>query len=292
MYKAIRTLRIIIALIAMAVPTVALVMGYDTIFRHMQMLVSLIAGSLICLVFWLVVSLIYGRIYCSTVCPLGTAMDCVSFAGRMAERRRRDYRYREPSTKVRIGFFVAAIVLILCGGSVLPTLLDPFTAYARTVETLIARPLHLLGIGKDIEAVRFSLSATALGAAYALFVVVFAWRRGRRLCNTACPVGTLMGFAARRSVFNVDINTDKCINCGECERVCKSGCIDLINHTVDFSRCVVCFDCMTVCPNDAITYRAGRHRLRMPMLQTTAGAGGDSASADCRPPVRKSLKKK
>lgn len=278
MYKAIRTLRIVIALIAMGVPTVALVMGYQQVFHHMQMLVSLIAGSLVCLVFWLVVSLIYGRIYCSTMCPLGTAMDCVSLLARTAERRRRDYRYRPAAQKVRMAFFCAVVVLILCGGSILPTLFDPFTAYARIVETLVARPLHLLGLGDDIDAVRFSLSATALGAAYALFVVVFAWRRGRLLCNMACPIGTLMGLAAKRAVFHVDINTDKCINCGECERVCKAECIDLINHTVDTSRCVVCFDCMTVCPNDAITYRTGRHRLRMPMMQTTAGSG---TAAEC-----------
>ncbi len=271
MYKAIRTLRILIALIAMVVLSVALIMGYQKVFHHMQMLVSLIAGSLVCLLFWLVVSVIYGRIYCSTMCPLGSAMDCVSLLGRVAERRRSQYRYSPPFSKVRISFLAAAIILILCGGSILPTLLDPFTAYASIVETLLARPLHMLGLGTDIEAVRFSLSASALGAAYALFIVVFAWRRGRLLCNTACPVGTLMGFAAKRAVFHVDINTDKCINCGECERVCKAECIDLINHTIDVSRCVVCFDCMTVCPNDAITYRTGRHRLRMPMMQTTAG---------------------
>ena len=68
-----------------------------------------------------------------------------------------------------------------------------------------------------------------------------------------------------------DINTDKCINCGECERVCKAGCIRLSDHTVDASRCVVCFDCMSVCPNQAITYRQGRHRLGMPMMQPSGG---------------------
>lgn len=290
MYKTIRTLRIGLALICMGVPTVALIMGYSAIFSRMQSLVSLIAGSTACLVFWLAVSLVYGRLYCSTVCPLGTAMDGVSLLGRLVERRSRAYRYRQPSAKVRITFFTIAIVLILCGGTVLPTLLDPFTAYARTVEALIARPLHLLGIGADIEAVCFSLTSTALGAAYALFVVVFAWRHGRRLCNTACPAGSLLGFASRRAIFHFDINTDKCINCGECERVCKSGCIDLCNHTIDTTRCVVCFDCTAICPNDAITYRSGRHRLSMPMLQTTAGSR--NAEADCSADIQKKITEK
>lgn len=249
----------------MGLPTWALLGGYESVFSNMQMLTALLSGSLVCLIFWVAATLIYGRIYCSAVCPLGTAMDCAAAAERLLSRRRRNYRYRDPLPVLRFVFLLLAVVCIFLGGPLVPTMLDPYTNYARMVEEFIVHPL-----GLQSEGMRFTLSTLAIASASMLLITVFSWRRGRILCNTVCPVGTVLSLPARKAVFHADINTDKCINCGECERVCKAECINLIDHTVDISRCVVCFDCMAVCPNGAITYRYGRHRLGMPLLQATA----------------------
>lgn len=275
MYRSIRIIRIVMALVTLAVPTVALVVGYDSVFRNMQILTALISGSIVSLIFWLLATWIYGRIYCSVICPLGTAMDCAAALERLASRRRRAYRYTEPSNRVRWVFLSLAVIFVLVGGPLLPTLLDPYTEYARMVENLIVRPL-----GRSGEAAVFTLSSFAVASLVFIGIVLCSWRRGRIICNTVCPVGTLLGVAARPAVFHPDIDTDKCINCGECERVCKAGCINLIDHTVDTSRCVVCFDCMAVCPNNAITYRQGRHRLGMPMMQATDGPREAFAAPD------------
>ncbi len=83
MYKSIRYVRVVISLIAMAVPTWALLAGYESVFVRMQILTALLTGVAVCLIFWALVTLVYGRIYCSTVCPLGTLMDCVAAGGRL-----------------------------------------------------------------------------------------------------------------------------------------------------------------------------------------------------------------
>lgn len=261
MYRTVRIIRIIISLIAMAVPTWALIAGYDSVFVRMQILTALLSGAAVCLVFWAVVALIYGRIYCSTVCPLGTLMDCVSAFSRAVRRKKSDYRHCEPASRTRVVFLIIAFALMLTGSAAVPALIDPYTGYARMIQQFIIVPLHL------DDAVLFSLSAMGIASLTVIVVVGFAWRKGRRLCNTFCPVGTLLGVASRQAVLHFDINTDLCINCGECERVCKSECINLIDHTVDSSRCVVCFNCTSVCPNGAITYRTGRHRLGTPLMQ-------------------------
>ncbi len=273
MYKSIRIIRILLALVTMAVPTWALVVGYESVFRNMQILVALLSGSLLCLMFWLLATFVYGRIYCSVLCPLGTAMDCASAGWRVLRRRRRNYRYRPPSNAVRMTFLFIAVVFIVMGGSVLPTLLDPYTDYARMVNEFLVRPL-----GRHADGVRFCMSTFAVAAVVLAGIAGCTMKHGRILCNTICPVGTALSVVSARSFFHPDINTDKCIDCGECERVCKAGCIRLTDHTVDNSRCVVCFDCMAVCPNDAITYRQGRHRLGMPMME--AAASGPSSSMD------------
>ena len=273
MYRSIRIVRIVISLIAMGVPTWALVAGYDSVFVRMQILTALLSGVAVCLIFWAVVTLVYGRIYCSTVCPMGTLMDCVSAAGRYARRQRSAYRYRREARRTRAVFLMLFFVSLLVGGTIIPTLLDPYSAYARMVEELLARPL-----GHAETPVRFAVASMAVACATALVVLAFAWRQGRLLCNSLCPIGTLLGFGARRSYFHIEIDPDRCINCGECERVCKASCIKLPEKTVDTSRGVVCFNCTAVCPDGAIAYKSGRYRLDMPMMQALDGGGSSSQS--------------
>lgn len=262
MYRSLRMLRIFIALVSLAVPTWALLAGYESVFVRMQILTGLLTGVLVCLAFWLIVTLIYGRIYCSSVCPLGTAMDCTAKGWRMALRRSRDYAFKPASTRTRIVFFLILLAAVLSGSAFLPTVLDPYSAYARMVEELIARPLGLQAVGA-----RFTASALSLAIVTAAAIIFFTRRRGRIICNTVCPVGSALGWVARRPVFHIEIDPDRCTNCGECERVCKCECINLIEKTVDTTRCVVCFDCTAACPCGAINYKAGRHRLSTPMVQ-------------------------
>lgn len=274
MYKPVRIVRIVISLIAMAVPTWALLAGYDSVFVRMQILTALLSGASVCLLFWLVVTLIYGRIYCSTACPMGTLMDCVSAVGRIVGRRRCSYRYVPPSQRTRVIFLIIALGTFIIGGAFFPTLFDPYSAYARMVDELVARPL-----GLNPAAVSFTASSLAVAGVTALAVGLAAWKNGRIGCNTVCPVGTILGYVGSKSYFHIEIDPDKCINCGECERVCKAQCIKLPEKIVNNSRCVVCFDCTTVCPNDAILYKTGRFRLDMPMMQTVGDGGAAKGSS-------------
>lgn len=270
MYKSIRILRILISLLALGVPTWALLAGYESVFVRMQIFTALLSGASVCLLFWLIVTLVYGRIYCSTACPLGTLTDCVGAASRIIRRRGKHFRYSPPATRTRIVFLIVAFATIISGFSILPTVFDPYSAYARMVEEFVARPL-----GLDYGAFAFTLSSLAIAVLTAVAVVAMSWRRGRLLCNTVCPVGTILGYTASKPLFHIEIDPDRCINCGECERVCKAECIKLPEKIVNPSRCVVCFDCTAVCPNGAITYKSGKYRLDMPMMQPTAqGDGG------------------
>lgn len=269
MYKSIRFLRIVISLLALGVPTWALLAGYESVFVRMQIFTALLSGASVCLLFWLIVTLVYGRIYCSTACPLGTLTDCVGAASRIVRRRGKSFRYSPPATRVRIVFLIIAFATIISGFSILPTVFDPYSAYARMVEDFIAVPL-----GLDRGAFAFTLSSLAIAALTAVAVVAMSWRRGRLLCNTVCPVGTILGYTASKPLFHIEIDPDRCTNCGECERVCKAECIKLPEKLVNPSSCVVCFDCTAVCPNGAITYKSGKYRLDMPMMQPTAQGEG------------------
>ena len=262
MYRLIRIVRIVISLIAMGVPTWALIAGYESVFVRMQILTALMTGVSVTLLFWALVTIVYGRLYCSTVCPLGALMDCVSATSRMLRRKKQAYRYRKPSPKTQFVFLLLAILFMLTGVSIVPTLLDPSSAYARMVTAFLVAPL-----GNAEAPLRFAIATLSVAGFTAVTVVAVAWKHGRLLCNSICPVGTVLGYGSRRPYFHFEIDPDRCINCGECERVCKSACIKLPEKLVDNSRCVVCFDCVTACPNNAMTYKNGNYRLGMPMMQ-------------------------
>ena len=244
-------------------------------------------------ILWLIVTLIFGRIYCSTVCPAGTYQDICARLRRIGRNRaRHDYHYEPPMTRTRYISLAIVVLTVLLGLPLIISLVDPYSIYTRFCVNLL-NPLLKATLGDrfiadgipDVAcaAELHLMGASLLGLIISLLSMgILAWlaaRNGRTFCNSICPVGTTLGFISRNSIFHIDINTDKCIQCRNCEHVCKASCIDLIDHVVDSSRCVTCFNCITVCPNDAIRYTTERHQLAIPMMQKIPFAGAGSANA-------------
>ena len=100
-----------------------------------------------------------------------------------------------------------------------------------------------------------SLPTFLVAAVTFVTLIVLAWRNGRTYCNTICPVGTVLGFFSRYSLFRPVIDTEKCNGCGLCARKCKAACIDSSKHRIDYSRCVDCMDCIDACRQGAVGYR-------------------------------------
>lgn len=256
--------------------------------RTVQLWPAVAAFAFTVFVPWIALTLLLGRVYCSTVCPLGTAMDCASRL-RVAKPllgRRRDYRYSPPVPALRYGVLAGTVALMALGLYLIPSLLDPWTLWERFATRLLAL------CGLDVPEPPAAALNVALGVTTGLLVtavtmgacLLLAWAGGRTVCNTVCPVGTTLGIVSRYAVYQPDIDTDKCIGCGRCADVCKAHCIDLHDHTVDGSRCVVCFDCITVCPNDAIHYTATRKQLAWPLAQRTVATALNTPDQHTRQP--------
>ena len=217
-------------------------------FADLQLVPAALALSLPVLAFWLVVTLLFGRIYCSTVCPLGALFDL----GARFRPARKVYRYKRPLNAVRFGFLLMALLAMLLLTPPVRNAFEPYGLYAALVSNIAD--------GKALLAACIAAGATGVLAA-------IAYRRGRIFCNTLCPLSAPLGLAGRNAAFHIDINTDRCIQCRKCVDVCKAECINLDDHVADMSRCVVCFNCLPVCPNEAIAYTLNRHALATPMMQ-------------------------
>ena len=231
-----------------------------------QLLPAILAVNVGVVVALVLLTLIFGRLYCSVICPLGVMQDGFARLGLRSKKNR--YAYSKPKTVLRVGVFVLFVVLLVGGVGSLFTLLAPYSAFGRIVTNLL-QPIWM-GVNNLLAAVAAHFDsyafyavevwwrgAASLATALVTLVVVgwLAWRGGRTWCNTICPVGTLLGFISRFALLRPVIDTTKCNGCGRCARNCKSACIDPKHHTIDMSRCVVCFDCLDSCKQGAISYR-------------------------------------
>lgn len=211
-------------------------------------------------------TLVFGRVYCSAICPLGVLQDLFIRASRWLGWAGR-YRYARPMQRAALLVFAIGVVLLSLGYSGLFGFLDPFSAFGRLVGDL-ARPVLVaannvvagfLGSFGIYRIYRVSMGGASIGAAgfslaLLLLPLVLSLRRGRLYCNLICPVGTLLGLVSRWSLFRVRIDRGACVKCGDCISVCKAECIDLKKGAVDAARCVACFNCLSVCPEAGVRY--------------------------------------
>lgn len=256
-YKALRTGRIVLSTLCLLVLGAGLSGAGGVVgalagkVSAAQIVPALLAGAGLWIVFWTVATLLMGRIYCSTACPLGTLQDIAArvMSGKLKGYMTR-YRYRSIPMIVRLLALVVFVEAISLGAVGIAHWLDPYADFAL-----------LFGVGAGTTA-----AAVIGGVTVGLTAIISARIGGRTLCNTVCPMGCALGALSSVALLRFDINPDLCIHCGACERTCKGGCINSTVSIVDNSQCVTCFDCTAVCPNGAITWRRGRHRLQWPLL--------------------------
>lgn len=233
-----------------------------------QFLPAVLALNFVVIVILLVLTLLFGRIYCSVICPLGIFQDCVSNLSSRRKGKKARFSYSKEIKWLRYGVLVLFVIALVAGLNALVALLAPYSAYGRMVQSLLA-PVWQWGnnllawIAERQDSYAFvtkevwlkSLPTLIVAAVTFIVVVVLAWRNGRTYCNTICPVGTTLSFFSRFAMFRPVIDKSKCKSCHACERKCKAACIDVDNHKIDYSRCVDCFDCIDSCRLGALKYR-------------------------------------
>ena len=232
-----------------------------------QFLPAVLALNAIVIVLLLALTLIFGRIYCSVICPLGVFQDVAAWL----RKKRNRYTYSPAISWLRYVMLGIFIVALIAGIGSLVALLAPYSSYGR-IATNLFQPIWMLGnnlfaaIAERVDSYAFyktdvwlrSLPTFIIAAATFVILVVLAWRNGRTYCNTICPVGTVLGFLSRFSWFKIRFDVDKCRDCSLCSKNCKASCIDYKTHTVDYSRCVVCGNCVDKCKFGALSYAPGK----------------------------------
>lgn len=231
-----------------------------------QLIPAILSVNVIVIFLLLLLTILFGRIYCSVICPLGVLQDIFIWLGGKAKKNR--FSFSPAINWSRWLMLAIFIICLIAGVHFIVSLLEPYSAYGRIASNLLA-PIYdwtnnlfayiaerydsYAFYSVDVWVKNWIVLSVAIATIVILFTVSFIY--GRSYCNTVCPVGTFLGFISKYSIFRPVIDTTKCNSCGLCARNCKSSCIDNKNHLIDYSRCVVCMDCIGKCKKGAINYK-------------------------------------
>ncbi|MDE5844340.1 MAG: 4Fe-4S binding protein [Muribaculaceae bacterium] len=239
-----------------------------------QFLPAVLALNVGVIVLLLAVTLLFGRVYCSVICPLGILQDIFTRLGAYSKKRKYRFAYSPAVKWLRYSVLALFLIALVAGIGSFVALLAPYSSYGRIAQNLFSPiVIAINNVAADIaeyhNSYAFYTKDTWIKAmpvfviAVVTFVTLFvlAWRNGRTYCNTTCPVGTVLGFLSRFSWLSPMIDKSKCNACGLCSKRCKAACIDGKNHVIDYSRCVACMDCIDTCTHGAISYTKRRKQV-------------------------------
>ena len=269
-----RRIRLIVALVFFILITLLFLDFTGTLhgwfgwLAKIQFLPAVLALNVGVILLWVVLTLVFGRVYCSVICPLGVFQDVVSWFSGQRKKKKYRFSYSPAVSWLRYGMLGVFIIAMIAGMGAVVALLAPYSSYGRIVSNLFA-PVYQWGnnvlayFAERSDSYAFyetsvwlkSLPTFIIAAVTFVVLVVLAWRNGRTYCNTICPVGTALGFFSRYSLFRPEIDAEKCTNCSLCSRKCKAACINYKDYRIDYSRCVTCMDCIDSCKHGAISYK-------------------------------------
>ena len=187
---------------------------------------SLFALILISSIFLL--TLLFGRFYCSMLCPFGILQEIVNL---IYDKLRKKLPNSEYIKKTPYKYYVCALSfgLLLSGSALIIKYIDPYTIFGSYI------------------------SLCKYGLIFTLIILVLVFFKNRLFCTSICPVGAILGILSKFAPFKMYINNN-CVKCKMCTRYCPSKCIDIENKNVNNENCVKCLKCTSKCPKGAIRY--------------------------------------
>ena len=209
--------------------------GVETLYTYLAsgLFVSKIHdSSLVLAAIVLIMSFLFGPVFCGWICPLGTVQEWVSKIGRKLFKRRFNHfvplKLDNVLRYLRYGVLVWVLYVTATSGSLLFEAYDPYFALFNFWSTEVAWT-----------------SLAVLGVTLVLSVFV-----ERPWCKYACPYGAVLGLTNLFRVFSIKRAESTCKADGACSIMCPMNIqVDTVK-TVRDHQCISCLECTSeaICP--------------------------------------------
>ena len=217
-------------------------------------------------------TLLFGRVWCGWFCPLGTLLEWTS---------PRRSRQKAPGERLRLLKYLLLFAILMAAvlGNQTLIVLDPITILNRTLATAVWPALryavvtieellyqapvlwgpldavHGAVIQPIFQEVQPVFSLAVLSALLFIALVALNWLAERFWCRYLCPLGGLLGLLSKLSMVRRTVS-ESCSHCARCMHGCPTGTIDPADgYRSDPAECIVCYDCLIDCTGDDIGFR-------------------------------------
>ena len=195
------------------------------------------------------IGMFFGRAICGWVCPFGFIQDLLHKIPLFKKSKIKNlpgHNILKYLKYVVLMVFVILLPLLITGKS--GTGSPWFCEYICPDGTLLGG-IPLAIASAEVRAAigwRFALKMAIL-----LLVLILAIKAYRPFCKYLCPLGALYSLANPISLYRYEVDHDKCVSCGLCQKVC--GMDIKVYETPNSPECIRCGKCKKACPKGAIT---------------------------------------
>jgi polyferredoxin len=199
----------------------------------------------------LVIALLWGRVFCTSGCPLGAIQHLIY-------KKKKSYKLPIKISRylkiMPILILFATVYFSITGTIYLGCELDPYKPIFFTGKAWFEQGIALL-TGFPMEH-KLLLSFGILGWIYLFITLALGYWVERPFCRLLCPYSAILGLFSLVSLKPRTIDKAKCTSCNLCVKACPTQAITISKkeeiQKVSNYDCIQCNRCSDRCKQDAI----------------------------------------
>lgn len=191
-------------------------------------------SSFILMAITILTTILFGRVFCSYLCPLGAIQEWLRSLGRKMGVKK---DLELPASVDKYARYLKYPIMIFIAyysfktGDLFFRNYDPYNA--------------LMHFGNEYEEKMFAYGILAIVLFSALFSKNW-W------CRYLCPMGAFLAIIKKISPFKIVRDNKSCVSCGICDKVCPANLNIKNADAIKSVDCISCLSCVSDCPESSL----------------------------------------